>query len=460
MKTPKTRGIFLAFVVAALCCGFPAPAGGYSVLSHESIVDSLWNSEIRELLLKRFPATTPDELKEAHAYAYGGCIIQDLGYYPFGNRFFSDLTHYVRTGDFVLALLQDSRNVNEYAFALGALAHYTADDRGHPVAVNRSVPIVYPKLRTKFGDDVTFEDDPRAHVMVEFAFDVVQVAASGYVPRTYHDFIGFKVSRELLDRAFEETYGLSTSDVFRNENLAIETYRRSASEIIPQLTRVAWEKRKDEILKADPQITRRGFEYRLSHRDYDREWGHHHRSPNLLTWRMKLHRAEPGLLARFLVFLFQVLPKIGPLRTLAFRVPTPQADQYFASSYKDTLAEYAAALKEARVGHLKLRNEDLDTGRVTTRGEYRLADTTYGKWVDRLAKRQFAAATPSVRSDILSFYAHAAPVEESKKDAKRRKKAEQEVEILKNLPAALTGGVKEPGEDPTAAPRARLDGIE
>ncbi|HET7840983.1 MAG TPA: zinc dependent phospholipase C family protein [Terriglobia bacterium] len=456
MKTPKARGLFLALAVAAMCCGFPAPAGGYSVLSHESIVDSLWSSDIRVLLLKRFPSTTPDQLREAHAYAYGGCIIQDLGYYPFGNRFFSDLTHYVRTGDFVLALIRDSRDVNEYAFALGALAHYTADNRGHPVAVNRSVPIVYPKLQTKFGNDVTFEDDPRAHVMVEFAFDVVQVAASGYVPSTYHDFIGFKVSRELLDRAFEETYGLNTSDVFRNENLAIETYRRSASEIIPQLTRVAWEKRKDEILKADPQITRRGFEYHLSHRDYDREWGHHHRSPNLLTWRMGLRRAEPDFLARFLVYLFQILPKIGPLRTLAFKVPTAQADQYFASSYKETLAEYDAALKEAGTGPLKLKNEDLDTGKVTTRGEYRLADTTYGKWVDRLAKQSFAGAAPLVRGAILSFYAQPAPVGESRKEAKRRKKTEQEVEVLKHLPSAVMGVAKETGEPSLAVPELPL----
>ncbi|MGE5325579.1 MAG: zinc dependent phospholipase C family protein [Deltaproteobacteria bacterium] len=403
------------------------------MLTHESVIDSMWNGEIRALLLKRFPSATPAQLQEAHAYAYGGCIIQDLGYYPFGKRFFSDLTHYVRTGDFVLALLRDARDINEYAFALGALAHYAADDRGHPEAVNRSVPMVYPSLEKKYGNYVTFEDDPRAHVMVEFSFDVVQVAASGYVPRTYHDFIGFQVARDLLDRAFEETYGLKTSDVFADEDLAIGTYRRAASEIIPELTRVAWKKRKDEILKADPQVTRRGFEFRLSHRAYDREWGHHHRSPNLLTWRMRLRYAEPGLLARFIVFLFRILPKVGPLQTLAFKVPTPQADQLFAASYKATQARFEGFMKREEVGGLRLANEDLDTGRPTARGEYELADRTYGKWVDRLAKQHYAAVTPATKNDILSFYSRPAPAGGSKKETKHQRKTEQEVDALKNL---------------------------
>ncbi len=450
MNRTRFRYGTLALTFLAMLGGFPRRLRGYSVLSHEAIVDSMWSGEIRRLLLERFPSATPEQLRQAHAYAYGGCIIQDLGYYPFGNRLFSDLTHYVRTGDFVLALLQDSRDINEYAFALGALAHYAADDRGHPVAVNRSVPIVYPRLQQKFGNVVTFEDDPRAHVMVEFSFDVAQVAASGYVPSTYHDFIGFQVARDLLDRAFQETYGLSTRDIFRDEDLAIGTYRRSASEIIPQLTRVAWKKRQAEILKADPQITRRGFEYHLSHRAYDREWGHHHRSPNLLTWRMELRGAEPGLLARILVFLFQIVPKIGPFRTLAFKAPTPQADQYFADSYKETLARYDSLLKKLGTRSLTLRNEDLDTGRATARGEYRLADATYGKLLDRLAKEHFAPATPGVRSDILSFYARPAPAVESRKDAKRQRKAEREVEELKNNSGLPSASVGSPGTAPGA----------
>ena len=127
---------------------------GYSVLTHEAIIDSEWDPVIKPLLLQRFPNAAPEELKEAHAYAYGGAIIQDMGYYPFGNKFFSDLTHYVRSADFVRALIRDSENLNEYAFALGALAHYVADNDGHRLAVNHVVPMLYPKLRRKFGNVV------------------------------------------------------------------------------------------------------------------------------------------------------------------------------------------------------------------------------------------------------------------------------------------------------------------
>src|SRR6476661_4796912 len=135
----------------------------YSVLTHEEIVDLLWADEIRPLLLKRFPALTEAQITEAHAYAYGGAVIQDLGYYPFGSREFSDLVHYVRSGDFVRELLLESQDVDEYAFALGALSHYASDIAGHP-AVNQAVAIEYPKLRAKFGKSVRYAQDKGAHL--------------------------------------------------------------------------------------------------------------------------------------------------------------------------------------------------------------------------------------------------------------------------------------------------------
>jgi len=146
----KTTAITLTVCALLMCsCGSFA----YSVLTHEEIVDLLWKDEIRPLLLKRFPALTDDQLKQAHAYAYGGAVIQDLGYYPFGSKEFSDLTHYVRSGDFVNEMLLESQDANEYAFAMGALAHYASDIAGHP-AVNQAVAIEYPKLRAKFGNSV------------------------------------------------------------------------------------------------------------------------------------------------------------------------------------------------------------------------------------------------------------------------------------------------------------------
>src|SRR5690349_7162938 len=159
----------------------------YSVLTHEEIVDLVWADELRPLLLKRFPGLTEEQLTEAHAYAYGGAVIQDLGYYPFGSVEFSNLTHYVRSGDFVLTLLEQSQDLNEFAFALGALSHYSSDTMGHP-SVNRSVAIEYPKLQARFGNFVRYAQAKTAHLRTEFGFDMAQVAKQRYAPQQYHQF--------------------------------------------------------------------------------------------------------------------------------------------------------------------------------------------------------------------------------------------------------------------------------
>src|SRR5579871_1477249 len=245
--------------VALLVLFSAREAVSYSVLTHEAIIDSVWDTSIKALLLKRFPDATAEELTAAHAYAYGGSIIQDMGYCPFGSRLFSDLLHYVRSGDFVLSLIRNSQDLNEYAFSLGALAHYAADNAGHPGAVNQVVPLLYPKLRLQFGDRVTYADDALSHVRTEFGFDVLQVAQGHYAPDGYRAFIGFQVARPVLERAFQETYGMHLDQVFTSISLAIGSYRRSVGSVIPAMTRVAWRMKKDEIVKDAPGVTRKKF---------------------------------------------------------------------------------------------------------------------------------------------------------------------------------------------------------
>src|SRR5438309_3943883 len=233
-----SRGISTWMLLFVLFCGMCRPSAAYSVLTHEQIVDLLWSDQITPLLLAKYPGTTPEQLRMAHAYAYGGCLIQDMGYYPFGNRDFSDLVHYVRSGDFVAALLSEASDVNEYAFALGALSHYAADITGHPM-VNAAVAQEFPKLRLKYGPTVTFEQDPKAHIQTEFGFDVVQVAKQRYTGDRYHDFIGFQVAKPVLERAFRKTYGVELKDMFADLDLSIGSFRHSISSIIPEMTRVA-----------------------------------------------------------------------------------------------------------------------------------------------------------------------------------------------------------------------------
>src|SRR5881409_3043649 len=250
----------------------------YSVLTHEQVIDILWNDPISPLLRRRYPKSTEEDLRKAHAYAYGGCVLQDMGYYPFGSKYFSDLVHYVRSGDFVQALLRDAGDLNEYAFALGALAHYASDISGHPT-INRITAIEFPKLQRKFGNEVTYADDHKAHIQTEFGFDMVQVAKNRYTSDHYHDFIGFEVSRPLLERAFLKTYDIKLEDVFGDPDLAIGSYRRSVSTIIPEMTRVALLSRREEIVKDTPNFDKKKFLYYLSRADYEKEWGSVYRKP-------------------------------------------------------------------------------------------------------------------------------------------------------------------------------------
>jgi hypothetical protein len=373
------------------------PARAYSVLTHESIIDRSWKPEIQPLLLARFPASTEEQLREAHAYAYGGAILQDMGYYPFASKLFSDLVHYARSGDFVVALIRDSQDLNEYAFALGALAHYAADNLGHPVAINKTVPMMYPKLRAKYGADITYEDDPVSHLRTEFSFDVVGVAEGQYAPEAYHDFIGFKVSKELLERAVQDTYSLSLKDLFRDVDLALGTYRYTVSNLIPEMTKTAWSAKKKDIQKLQAGMTRRKYVYRMSRAQYQKEW------------QGKYERPGPG--ARFLAFLFRIVPKIGPFKALAFKVPTPEAEKLFVASFNDTMVRYRVLLTEVRDNNLTLTNQNFDTGKPTRKGEYKKADETYDKLLEHFADAPNNISI-ELRTNILAFYGTSAPTSE------------------------------------------------
>jgi hypothetical protein len=363
---------------------------GYSVLTHEAIIDSAWDQNIKPLLLKRFPNATPDDLRQAHAYAYGGCIIQDMGYYPFGSKFFSDLLHYVRSGDFIANEIADSQDLNEYAFALGSLAHYAADNEGHRVAVNPSVGAEYPKLESQFGRDVTYADNPTAHLKVEFGFDVLQVARGNYAPQSYRDFIGFQVSKELLDRAFHDTYGLELKDVFTSVDLALGAYRRAVSVVIPEMTRAAWSLNKKDLAKGSPRVDRARFVYNLSRASYEKSWGR--------TYQ------KPGIGARVLAFFIRIVPKVGPFKFAAFKPPTPQTARWFEDSFDKALTDYRGLLAEVGNGNLQLANMNFDTGQPERPATYTLADNAYAKLAVKLAGLDPGKVDAKIRANILAYY--------------------------------------------------------
>ena len=344
-----------------------------------------------------------------------------MGYYPLGSKFFTDLAHYVRSGDFIEAMIDESRDLNEYAFALGSLAHYAADNNGHAIGTNRAVPLAYPELRAKYGNEVTYADKPSAHIKVEFGFDVLQVARGRYAPEAYRDFIGFKVSKDVMARAFKKTYGLELKDVFGNMDLAIGTFRRSVSTIIPEMTKVAWEMKKDEIEKAAPGITREKFVYNLSQANYEKEWGREYK--------------KPGMFAKTMAFFFRVMPKVGPLKALDFKPPTPEAERLFMQSFNATLAIYRDLLAYERAGKLNLDNRDLDTGRPVRAGEYKLADETYAELVRKLADHNFEGVMPDLRENILAFYSNLDAPIATKQDKDDWRKTLRAIEALKTTQA-------------------------
>jgi hypothetical protein len=419
-KSGYIRVLSTYLLILALVLAGSEPSQAYSVLTHEAIVDSAWDEAIRPLLLKRFPNSTPDELATAHGYAYGGCAIQDLGYYPFGSKFFSDLVHYVRTGDFIEALLRDSQDLDEFAFALGALAHYAADNNGHRIAVNRAVGLLYPKLKRKYGDEVTYAENPAAHLKTEFGFDVLQIAKGHYAPDAYRNYIGFQVSQPLLERAFEETYSIELKSVLTNFDLAVGSYRRGVGFVIPEMTRVAWETKKDDIQKDIPVITKQKFLYHLSRASYEKEWDNKYQ--------------KPGTGARFLALVIRFAPKIGPLKALSFRTPTPEAEKMFMASFNATVKEYEELIHEEREsGRVALRNDNFDTGTVTAPGEYSLADKAYAELLDRLAKDHFAQASPEIRATLLDYYSNLQEPFTTKKNKNEWAKVLEQVNELKGL---------------------------
>jgi len=414
----------LAILVILLMCSLGSSA--YSVLTHEEIVDLLWKEEIRPLLLKRFPALTEEQIAEAHAYAYGGAVIQDLGYYPFGSKQFSDLAHYVRSGDFVRELLIESKDANEYAFAMGALAHYASDIAGHP-AVNQAVAIEYPKLRAKYGNSVNYAENNTAHIRTEIGFDMVQVAKSRYASQQYHDFIGFQVSKPLLDRVFPVVYGVDLKDVLSHEDLAIGSYRYSVSQLIPEMTRVALRTHKKDMMREEPTFAKQKFLYRLSRSDYEKDWGKEY--------------TKPGFGARVLAVFMRYLPKVGPFKAMAFKNPTPKTEEMYFKSINTSVDRYRTYLEELRTDSLQLSNIDFDTGKKTKAAEYTLTDDSYAKLLAKLSERKFERASPELRVNILDFYSDLSAPFETKKDAVRWQNVLASLDQLKALtPAPAIAG--------------------
>ena len=380
-----------SLLVCCLLFSLPRVLFPYSVLTHEQLIDLAWNGILQPLLKKRFPRTTATELQIAHAFAYGGCAIQDLGYYPFGNEFFSNLTHYVRTGDFVMHLLGDARNVNEYAFALGALSHYVGDNVGHHDAINPSTAISFPKLNKKFGPVVTYDENPHAHVRTEFAFDIDQLSRHRLAPGAYLRFIGLRVPVRLLAQAFEETYSIRLNELLRAGRPAVRSYRSSVRSFLPR------------IAYAETVLHRNDFPPEIDDGELQSFLDAIARTEFQTVWNQ--YRRKPGVETHLIAALIRILPKVGVLSDLAIKIPTQSTQQLYVTSVNRSVELYGNLLKQLGDGtSVFIPDRDLDTGEKTKPGAYALTDRTYADLLHRLTSGRQRHVGPGLKQDILDFY--------------------------------------------------------
>lgn len=408
--------------IACLLYAFPETSRAYSVLTHEQLIDLTWKDMLLPLLKERFPQTTAADLNQAHAYAYGGCAIQDLGYYPFSNEFFSDLTHYVRSGDFIVSLIRDARNANELAFALGALSHYVGDTVGHHDAINRATAIAFPKLEKKYGPSVAYDQNPHAHIRTEFAFDIDQLSKHRLAPGAYLRAVGLRVASRLLAQAFEETYSLPLREVVGPRRPAIRSYRTSVRSFLPRFAYAETVIHRNDF---PPDVANDSLLTYLDHierADFQTEWNR--------------YRRTAGIQTKLLALLIRILPKVGALSDLAIKIPTPDTQDLYVKSVNRTITVYEGFLKQLRAAPQfaeAIPNRDLDTGEKTQPGAYALTDKTYAKLLHEITTQPGRHIAPGVRQNILDYYSDANAPITTKKDAKKWEQVMQDLATLRNL---------------------------
>jgi hypothetical protein len=393
------------------------PAGAYSVLTHEELIDLTWADSIRPLLLERYPTLTPIQLRQARAYAYGGCVIQDVGYYPFGKPLFSELLHYVRTGDFIRALFRDSQGPDDLAFAIGALSHYLGDTLGHPNAVNLAVSTEFPDLAARYGPNVNYAEGPHQHVRAEFAFDVNDIAKHRLAPEGYLDHIGFAVPIPMLTRAFYDTYGLDLSKMLGTHHLTLRGYRYSVRTLLP---RVAYAETLLYRKRMPPDVPSPGLD------EFNQEIAKLAAAGNWASYRRRA-----GIGTYLLAGVICILPRIGPLSDLSLRGPTPATEQ----DYVDSLMETAAALRQelAQAHHTSsIGNKDLDTGDEVHPGTYSLEDFAYADLLHLMALDP--SPIPSgIKDELLAYFSDISKVKYLRSHPKLLAQVQADLPILRAI---------------------------
>ena len=446
MKRAQSGFIAIVALMIALLC--PGPASAYSLLTHEQLIDLTWKDSIVPLLLSHYPNLTPAELDLARAYAYGGCVIQDIGYYPFGDQAFSNLTHYVRSGDFVVNLFRNATNANEMAFAIGALSHYIGDSVGHAEATNLAVPIEFPKLGAKYGSSVSYAEGKHQHVQTEFAFDINEIAHHRVAPLRYMRHIGLKVPMRQLALAFYQTYGLTENFTGRGR-INVRGYRFAVRTFIPRIAYgvTVLHRRHEPADSTAPEVVE--LEKETAQVAQDNNW--------------QAYRRKAGIETYVIASLLFILPKVGPFSLVNVKGPTEQTEADYAHSvavsttalrrilvrFTPVAARYTGpipplgslthpdeTLPQNRDPNHPLPNRDLDTGHVVQPGGYSLTDSTYAYLLHKLVQNPSQAIPPGLKDDIQRYYSNLDLPITTKKDPERWKQVLADLNTLSGMPTS------------------------
>ena len=391
----------------------------YSVQTHEQLIDLNWKRVIKPFLLRRFPHATETELEQAHAYAYGGCAIQDLGYYPFGNQFFSNLTHYVRSADFIRNLFREAKNPNELAFAIGALSHYVGDTVGHHNAVNPAVAAEFPKLAKQYGPSVAYDEGPHAHVRTEFAFDINEISKHRMAPSAYLRHVGLRVPATLLANAFFDTYGLNFQDILGERRPVVRGYRFAVRSFLPRIAYAEVVLHRSGFPPDTPNAAFQVFQQHLADADFEKGWNQYRKKPDLRTY----------LLAGLVV----ILPKVGPLSLLSIRGPTPETHQWYVQSVNASTSALEKLLNEGNMTAGLLPNRDLDTGEKVRPGGYRLTDETYAQLLKTLTRQPAQKLPAELKQDVLDYYADPQAPISTKNHPKQWAQVQKQLDVLRGM---------------------------
>lgn len=455
------------FTLLLLLLAPAATAFAYSLLTHEQLIDITWDDSIVPLLLSRYPGLTPAQLDEARSYAYGGCVIQDIGYYPFGQASFSNLTHYVRSGDFIVALFRNAANADELAFAVGALSHYIGDSVGHPLATNVAVPVEFHKLQAEYGPVVSYAEGKHQHVQTEFGFDINEIAHRRMAPLQYLRHIGMNVSMRQLSMAYYQTYGINEDfSGSRGRRVNVKGYRFAVRAFIPRVAdAVTLIHRHHEPPDVDGPEARE-LRAEVAQVALENHWDEYRRPAGIGTWTLA------GLIV--------IVPKFGPLKLADVKGPTEQTEAEYvhsvamsAAALRRVLARFTPPEKRKRAQnaaldgkaadpaqrdlpkepqaksvsetnfdtHHPLPNRDLDTGSVVQPGGYSLTDATYADLLRILTSQPKVPIPAGIKEDIQAYYSNADAPISTKKDAERWKQVQADLVTLNTMP---TSPVPEP----------------